>query len=250
MDEKETLGKYLKRERELRKIPLREVAKKTRVREYFLRAIEEDQYDLLPVVTYVRGFLLSYAKYLGLDPNDVLLRYESFLKRGSITPPEVQNQKKITWIIKYRWAIGGTISICLIASYFLFLRPSGPPIEPISVKPTIKETIPPVPSPQIAGTTFIPQEKPFSLQLKAVEETWVSIRVNGQLEKEMTFKPGESATYRAMNRIQLIVGNAGGLDLVFNERLLERFGKSGQVIALIFTPKGVEIKRIEKPKLP
>ena len=86
MDERETLGKYLKNQRESKKISLREVSKNTRVREYILKAIEEDQADLLPAATYVKGFLLAYAKYLRLDPNDVLFRYERGLKNGNLLP--------------------------------------------------------------------------------------------------------------------------------------------------------------------
>ena len=243
----ETLGKYLKRERELRNISLREVAKNTRVREHLLRAIEEDRYDLLPAHPYVRGFLSSYAKYLGLDPNDVILRFEGVLKGEPVIPPEVGPGKKVSWNIKYLWAIGGVIGICFIVSYFLFLRPFESPLEPISEKPVTEATSP---SPKIAETPLVLEEKPFSLQLKAAEETWVSIQVNGQPEKEITFKPGEGASYKALSRIQLIVGNAGGLDMVFNERPLERFGKSGEVVTLIFTPQGVETKRHEKPKFP
>lgn len=246
MEEKEPLGRYLKRERELRKISLREVSKNTKVKEHLLKAIEEDQYGSLPSPTYVKGFLLSYAKYMGLDPNDVLLRFESSLKGKPVTRLEAPPEKKILWNIKYRWVIGGVIGISLFASYFLFVRPSKPPMETISEKPKAEE---PTPSPpQIAGTTSTPEEQPFSLQLKAVEETWVRIQINGQPEHEMTLRPGEATSHRALKHIHLLVGNAGGLDIIFKGKSLERFGKSGEVVNLIFTPQGVEAKRFEKPK--
>ncbi len=57
MDEREPLGKYLKRERENRKLSLKEVSKQIKVREPFLKAVEEDRRELLPSVTYVKGFL-------------------------------------------------------------------------------------------------------------------------------------------------------------------------------------------------
>lgn len=250
MDEIESLGSHLKREREFRKISLREVSKNTRVREHLLRAIEEDRYDLLPSPTYVKGFLLAYAKYIGLDPNDILLRYESVLKGEPLIRAEVPPEKRGLWNTKPVWIIGGVILVSLIASYFLFLRPSESPIESIPVKQEAEGAPPSGPSPEIAMPTAVQEEEPFSLQLKAVEETWVSIRVDGQPEKEITFKPGEGSSYRASSRIHLIVGNAGGLDLIFNGRPLERFGKSGEVITLIFTPQGVETRPLEKIKPP
>ena len=94
------------------------------------------------------------------------------------------------------------------------------------------------------------KRNPSHFNLRLWKETWVSIRVNGQPEKEITLRPGEGASYKALNRIQLIAGNAGGVDLVFNEKPLKKLGKSGEVVAPIFTPQGMEIKRSEKPRTP
>lgn len=280
MDETETLGKYLKNQRESKRISLREVAKNTRVREHILKAIEEDQYHLLPPITYVKGFLFAYAKYLRLDPNEVLLRYERVLKGESVTPPPTEPRKpkekipptqpqkpkqKILWNTKQTWVVGGVIVASLIVFYFFFPYSSKPPVEPVPEKPIIEEKhpiapsppvpvttpVPPLtPSPPVTATTSVPEKKPFSLQLKAVEETWVSLQVDDQPEKEMTFKPGEGISVQASNRIRMILGNAGGLDLVFNGKPLEKFGKAGEVLTLIFTSQGVEVKHPEKPKSP
>ncbi len=326
MDEKETLGKYLKTQRESKKISLREVAKNTRVREYILRAIEEDQHDLLPPATYVKGFLLAYAKYLKLDPNDVLLRYRGGLKEepatppsppspkpkekvpstprqkteqeiplpeppkpeqeSSITPPQKPKEEipsappskpkpKVSWNIKQNWVVGGVLLASLIGFYFFSPYSPRPAVEPIPEKPVVKERLPVAPSPPKVATTSVPEEKPvvkeeppllpsspvaaktslpekkpLSLQLKAAEETWVSLQVDDQPEKEMTFKAGEGISVQASNRIRIIIGNAGGLDLILNGKTLDKFGKSGEVLTLIFTPQGVEVKRPEKPKPP
>jgi cytoskeletal protein RodZ len=83
----ESLGKYLKAERELRNLSLEETAKFTKIRKQFLKAIEEDRYELLPPAVYVKGFLTIYAKYLGLDPYDVVLRYQNYLKSLTIPQP-------------------------------------------------------------------------------------------------------------------------------------------------------------------
>jgi transcriptional regulator with XRE-family HTH domain len=250
VDETESFGKYLKRERESKRISLREVAKNTRVREHLLKAIEEDRYEALPPSTYIKGFLLAYAKYIGLDPNDVLLRYESTLRGGSVSRTEVPPEKEGLWSVKHFGMLGGILLVGLIVTYFLFLRPSKPPVEPISEQPKVEKILPPPAPPQIAGTPSAPEEQPFSIQLKAVEETWLRIQVNGQPEHEMTLKPGETTFHLALKRVQLVVGNAGGLDIVFRGKSLERFGKPGEVLTLIFTPEGVEVKRPEKPKPP
>lgn len=82
----ESPGKFLKKERETRNISLEEISKFTKVREHYLKAIEEDQYELLPATPYVKGFLNVYATYLTLDPKDIVLQYENYQK--SLIPPE------------------------------------------------------------------------------------------------------------------------------------------------------------------
>lgn len=73
----ESPGKYLKAKRESRRISLGVVADATRIREAVLRAIEEDRYGDLPHL-YIKSFLSAYAKYLGLDPADVITLYQKY----------------------------------------------------------------------------------------------------------------------------------------------------------------------------
>jgi transcriptional regulator with XRE-family HTH domain len=93
-------GKYLRRERELRNLSIEEAAELTKIRGHFLTAIEEDRYELLPPGLYLRGFLIAYAKYLGLDPNDILLRYKKYLEELTVSegkplePQKLEPQKR------------------------------------------------------------------------------------------------------------------------------------------------------------
>jgi cytoskeletal protein RodZ len=84
----ESPGKYLKAKRESQGISLRQVADATRIREAVLRAIEEDRYDDLPHI-YVKSFLSAYAKYLGLDPTDVILLDQKYSERLSFPRSQV-----------------------------------------------------------------------------------------------------------------------------------------------------------------
>jgi cytoskeleton protein RodZ len=247
VDDRESLGKYLKRERENRKLSLREVSKQIKVREPFLRAFEEDRRDLLPSVTYVKGFLSAYAKHLGLDSNEIILRYEAVSKSEPIIRPEVLPQKRMLWHPKYLWTIGGVIIIGFIALYLL-LSPSQPPVVPPAPEPEGKATIAQPAPPPVGEKPSALAEKGISLDIKAVERTWVAIQIDGQPVREATFQPGESFTYRAAKRIELVLGNAGGLDMTFNERRLEKIGKSGEVVTVVFTPQGVETTRRELPE--
>ena len=73
---KETLGEYLKRERELRHISLEELAEGTKIGIHVLKAMEADRWEELPGKVFRKGFTKSYAEFIGLVPEDVILRYQ------------------------------------------------------------------------------------------------------------------------------------------------------------------------------
>jgi hypothetical protein len=61
------IGNTLREARNRRKIDLSEVEETTKIRIRFLRAIENEEWDVLPGDTYARAFIKTYASYLGLD---------------------------------------------------------------------------------------------------------------------------------------------------------------------------------------
>jgi cytoskeletal protein RodZ len=72
----ETLGQYLKRERESRTVSLEELSKGTRISRPFLEALEKDDFSSFPQRIFIPGFLKGYARYVGLDIKEVLARYQ------------------------------------------------------------------------------------------------------------------------------------------------------------------------------
>ena len=91
----ESPGKYLKAKRESDRISLREVAIVTRIREPVLRAIEEDRYDDLPHL-YVKSFLSTYAKCLGLDPTDVIMLHQKYVEKLSSPRSQVPKHPSVS----------------------------------------------------------------------------------------------------------------------------------------------------------
>lgn len=67
-----TLGEKLKKIREEAGVSLSEIAINTKIKREYLEKIEEGKYNELPFDVYVKGFLRSYAKYLGLDSEKVV----------------------------------------------------------------------------------------------------------------------------------------------------------------------------------
>jgi hypothetical protein len=69
------LGETLKRERESRKISLREVSEATKIGLRYLEAMEENRLDQLPGGLFNKGFIRAYAKFIGLNPETIVNVY-------------------------------------------------------------------------------------------------------------------------------------------------------------------------------
>jgi helix-turn-helix protein len=75
------IGSSLRDARERRRIGLAQAEQATKVRVKYLRALEEEEFDQLPAGTYVKGFLRTYADYLGLDGQLYVDEYNSRFER-------------------------------------------------------------------------------------------------------------------------------------------------------------------------
>jgi cytoskeleton protein RodZ len=79
-----------------------------------------------------------------------------------------------------------------------------------------------------------PVSRPPELVLKGEvkETTWVSIRVDGSEPKEYMFQPGARPQWKGQEGFEIIIGNAAGMDLDFDGKVMENLGRPGQVIRL------------------
>jgi cytoskeleton protein RodZ len=68
-------GEGLRREREMRDISLDEIAATTKIGTRLLRALEEEQFDLLPGGIFNKGYVRAYAKYVGIDEEKAIVGY-------------------------------------------------------------------------------------------------------------------------------------------------------------------------------
>ena len=70
-----SFGECLRRERELRRISLRDVAEATKINVRYLEALERNDFTFLPAGAFTRGFIRSYARYIGTDENEMVNAY-------------------------------------------------------------------------------------------------------------------------------------------------------------------------------
>jgi Helix-turn-helix domain len=81
------IGNSLREARLRQDLDFPEIEQQTKIRSKYLRALEEEQFDLLPGQTYVKGFLRSYAEYLGLDGQLYVDEFNSRYVTGEEEPP-------------------------------------------------------------------------------------------------------------------------------------------------------------------
>lgn len=181
----ESPGEHLKRERELRGYTLKKVFEVTRVPLKYLEAIEADDFDNLPQPAFVKGFLRAYCKFLGIDDNDSVLRYDLYLKEKTgktyeLTPlPETTVNKAQIFPVHYvKWLVIVFIGIGIITGIIYSIpaknKPSQVPVkqgtEPVveqpkaDIAPEAQSQAPPPPPPSKANTALTFQaDKPVSV---------------------------------------------------------------------------------------
>src|SRR6266513_4094266 len=81
------IGSSLREARLRQRIHFHELDQGTKIRGKYLRALEEEHFDVLPAQTYVKGFLRSYAEYLGLDGQLYVDEYNSRFVVGEEEAP-------------------------------------------------------------------------------------------------------------------------------------------------------------------
>ena len=72
----------------------------------------------------------------------------------------------------------------------------------------------------------------ITLTANVIERTWIRIFVDGQDAKEFILPPGSHPEWKAREGFELLIGNAGGIDLELNGQKIKKLGTSGQVVRL------------------
>lgn len=75
-------GKTLKQARERMGVELETISKEMKINRKILEWIEEETFEKLPALVYLKGFLKSYAQSLGLDPSKVIGEYIRFMEES------------------------------------------------------------------------------------------------------------------------------------------------------------------------
>lgn len=247
-----SFGLFLQTARIERKMSIDDLAAETRIRDEVLKRLEAEEHDLLPDEVFVRGFIRSYAIAVGADVEEALERYRANRARCN----EKTDRKTTASVKPKRFWLGfaaavGAVLLVAVLTLHIYARLNAPPDVPTAVSTTPVEKKDPRPEEKpavveaapakVAATQGVPPTaeekpqappKPYRLEIKAIEETWIKIIIDDQNAQELTLKTGEIRKIQAATLFNLLIGNAGGVELKLNDVPVAVSGKSGQVVNL------------------
>ncbi len=87
----DSVGPYLKRERELRHLSIEEIGQETRIHPRHIASIEDEDWARLPGEVFTRGFIKAYAGALAVETDYVLALYGQKRRAIEVAPPQVQS---------------------------------------------------------------------------------------------------------------------------------------------------------------
>jgi hypothetical protein len=106
--------------------------------------------------------------------------------------------------------------------------------------PTVEAGLTPSPSSLLESITPPAlQDGAFQVSVIALQRVWLRVTVDGQVEFQGRTKPGSVYTYPADDQVELLTGNAAGLQVVFNQEPLGQLGSWSEVVHRVFTRDGV-----------
>jgi len=226
----ETPGSILKTEREKQKKSLETIEKQLNIKLDNLKAIESDNYELLPPEFFLKSYLRLYADTLGLDPSSIIELYESRKTGASVKdrapkhpgtelPAPPIREKPAAWSTNKTVAAVVIVALIVLSlAVFVKYKKQGPPAE--------------VNSTMSAPETVAVQEK-LSLTVIATKLTWVSVKVDSANPREWLLRPGEDIELRAIEKFTIKIGNAGGTRLTLNGRDMGVLGPNGKVVDIV-----------------
>jgi cytoskeletal protein RodZ len=241
------IGTTLREARVRRGLEISDCEAATKIRGKYLRALEEERFDILPAPTYVRGFLRAYADFLHVDGQLLLDEYESRLypdpperqrepqrrpaerehpprdDLGRRSPPEAAPRRRRTEASLVWLAIGGVLAVALLVWLGVGRESSSAPALPTTPAPARSAAGPlakarPKPKPAVPPK---PKEHSITivLQGQGTIGSWVSVHGRNQAGPVVfqgILAPGQTYSVRVRRSVWIASGNPGGLAVSVN----------------------------------
>ncbi len=261
----DTIGGKLQQARMQKRMKLPSIAKKLRIREEFLDALEKGNYYVFPALVYGVGFLRTYANFLGLNADELTTRFKKETTDLKSTPldmprthdPKVMPSPKIIFrslavlIVLYLiW------TIFRIVTYTPFPEPQisevaqtkeeetlaapvisdevlSPNTETILDKTAPIEPIEPTPIEEKKGIIYGWAE-PYRISIVATDKTRIEVMDmnNGQIILNQILKKGDRYNPPKKSKDYVLKAiNGGALDLYIDGKIIQTLGEKGKEIS-------------------
>jgi len=262
-----SFGERMRREREMRGIKLEEISESTKISQRNLLALEDERFERLPGGIFNKGFVRAYARYLGLDEEQAVQDFmaasanydqpaalqppgaEVSLVKPPVMPSDASEKRK-----DLAWALAALLVLAAGGAGWYRLNHSS---KNAASSSTLSATpsLPRIPLPSSAGQNGAaelgsggseaaqaanPVDGALVLAVRANQESWVSMVVDGKPFMDQVLVPGNEQMVRAREKIVLKTGNACGLQISYNGKALAPIGKGGQVRTVTFTSAGIQ----------
>jgi len=231
------IGNSLREARVRRGVDFNQAETATKIRGKYLRALEDEQFELLPAETYVRGFLRTYAEFLGLDGQLYVDEFNSRYVSGddygerprrSSARPERRTRRFETGVVLVAVALVAVVTLVIVGAW----QTSGSDNKGTL---TTKQT-----HSRHRARVRVPSAY---LQIKAVKgSSYVSVHRGGpagQLLFQGTIDKGtlEPFTGRHGKNFWVDVSSPENLTIVVNDKVVSVSGL--KPVSLTITPHGV-----------
>ncbi len=224
------IGSTLREARVRRNLTLQQVEEDTKIRVKYVQAMENEDFDLIPSPTYVKGFLRTYSEYLGLDPRMILDEYrtrfmpheetEPFAGSSALGRPRRPRRRS-------NLAFIAVAALLVLALVWILGRTSGEQgtdsTPPVAV---ITQSASPSPSPSVKPTKSAVPYSGARLAVLAESPCWIEVRrgsATGTIVYQSTLPAGATRHFRDPQAIYVRFGNPAGVRVKVN-------GKSAQTL--------------------
>jgi cytoskeleton protein RodZ len=226
------IGNSLREARMRRGVDFAQAELGTKIRGKYLRALEDEQFETLPAQTYVKGFLRTYAEYLGLDGQLYVDEYnsrfvagddhETRVARRSAARPGRRNRRLETGVVLIALALIAVVTIVVISAWKSGGGAATPP-----AKPAVKHH----PRTRPSGALLTVVAVRGSTHLTARSGT-----ASGNVAYDGTVQKGDAAVAIRGKRLWVQIDSPENLRILVRGRLVHVPGLKPRVI--IVTPTG------------
>jgi cytoskeleton protein RodZ len=229
------IGSSLREARMRQQLELSQVERDTRIRAKYLGALEEERFEVLPAPAYAKGFLRTYADYLGLDGQRFVDEYSTRFapEQEPAAPPPVRIRRRRFAPTPWLLAVG----VLAASSGLLAWRLSSNSHHTVLPPPPQTRTTTPA-APPAAHTATQTATVARIVLVASRGPCWLSVHIGsatGQPVFERTLQPGRTARFIS-TRLWIRIGAPWNLDATLDGKTVQLPATTGNVLV---TPAGL-----------